>query len=97
MIDDWAFFRSNPDRAFRCRLATPAEIADLAAHNALGPDVEMGECFVYAFVHKGGDGLSCQIIFCSYLPLPELTEAQCACGFHSADQIINAKIERLQQ
>jgi hypothetical protein len=78
MIDDWRFFRENPGRNYRCRLATPAEVANLAAHGALPPD--MGDCFVYAFVRHVG--FSVQIIFAAYLPLPELGEAQCAAAWH---------------
>lgn len=94
--DDWTFFRRNPDRNFRARLATQAEVADLAAHGALGPDVELGELFVYAFVRRGADGLSMQIIFAAYLPLPELSEQQCACAWLRGG-IISGKIERLRQ
>ena len=31
-MNDWQFFRANPLRSYRLRLATPAEIDDLRAH-----------------------------------------------------------------
>jgi hypothetical protein len=74
-MDDWQFFRRNPDRNYRCRLATAAEINDLAAHGALPAEIGRGEHFIYAFVRHAG--LSMQIIFAVYLPLPEPGEAQC--------------------
>jgi hypothetical protein len=36
-MDHWQFFRKNPGRNYRCRLATADEIENLAAHGALPP------------------------------------------------------------
>jgi hypothetical protein len=74
-MDDWQWFRANRDRRYRCRLATAAEIADIKAHDALPAEIGRGEHFIYAFVRHAG--LSMQIIFAVYLPLPEPVEAQC--------------------
>ena len=87
--DDRLFFRRNPDRYGRCRLATQAEIDELIQQRR-GFELEVG-CLVYAFVRRcfeyGCSGS--QIIFVSYPPLDwELNEEQCATMFRALDAII---------
>lgn len=55
---DWPFFRDNPDRSYRTRLATPQEIADLQSSGAWPPGWTIDPaCFIWAIVRGSRTGL----------------------------------------
>jgi hypothetical protein len=75
-LDDFDFWRSNPDRHYRCRPATAAEID---AHDWLDPARLPADCFYYAVIHAWHEDAQAKTstIFVVMEPRGEMNEAQC--------------------
>jgi hypothetical protein len=97
MNGDWLWFCARPARAYRARLATRAEIDALTAQAAIDPALLTGARFVYVIVRYNRGGNSLQKIFAALEPLRDLSEDECRRAWFEADQLIDARIERLAQ
>lgn len=97
MKGDLHWFRARPARNYRARLATHAEIDALTAQEAIDPALLAGARFVYVIVRYDRDANSLQKIFASFEPLPELSEDECRRAWFEADQLVDARVERLAQ
>ena len=98
-MNDWQFFRANPLRSYRLRLATPAEIDDLRAHGIFDRCCSLADgCFVHCLARIWREGEPRlerpMIVWPAGL---ELTEAECRSQWFKADRILAGKVEALPQ
>jgi hypothetical protein len=97
MNGDWHWFCARPARNYRARLAARAEIDALTPQEANRPALLSGARFVYVIIRYDRDVNSLQKIFAAFEPLPELTEDECRRAWFEADQLVDARVERLAQ
>jgi hypothetical protein len=97
MNGDWHWFCARPPRDYRARLAARAEIDALTPQEANRPALLSGARFVYVIIRYDRDVNSLQKIFAAFEPLPELTEDECRRAWFEADQLVDARVERLAQ
>jgi hypothetical protein len=88
--DDWRWFRAHPDRVYRMRLATSAEIASIDQD-----DVDPAR-FLYSLVRRLPHAAELQIILAAFdlLDLADIDEIEIEREWFRGDAIVGAWIER---
>jgi hypothetical protein len=98
-IDDKTFFRENPERGYRARLATSDEIFQMSEAGCLDAkaqqDLSRGDRFVHVIVHWDRQKVTVQKLFLVIEPLGDMDESQAKAAFKRRDEIVIAeKVER---
>jgi hypothetical protein len=96
-IDDKTFFRENPLRCYRARLATSHEafqrygMLDAKAQH----DVARGDRFVHVIVHWDRQKATVQKLFLVTEPLGDMDESQAKAAFErrDAETVVAGKVE----
>jgi hypothetical protein len=89
LTEDWAYFRENADRAYHCRLASPAELERIEEQGmTLAPD-----CFVFCIARIWRD-VTPHAMRQLFVALPRLedSELECRAVWHGAmDRLLFAR------
>jgi hypothetical protein len=88
---DWQWFRSHPDRTYRLRLASPAEVAVLEVDHALPPLAP--NCFVFAISRINRPAVRIETILMVREPGGDLDEGDCMTAWYDADAMISALVQ----
>ena len=97
-MNDWHYFRDNPSRSYRLRLATRAEVEDLRAHGVFDRTCSLADgCSICALSRKRPDGTISTILLVLRVGDDEFSEAECREQWFKADRILAGKVEGLQQ
>jgi hypothetical protein len=98
-LDECLWFRANPDRAHRCRLATPSEVATITAQDWLkGMTIEEG-CFVYCLVRILRNEPTMQQLFVVLEPPHEdMSEQQCERQWFASERsLVGGRVVQVPQ
>jgi hypothetical protein len=89
---DWEWFREHQDRAYRARLATPAEIVHLQEHNGLDTARLARGCFVYCLSRIKRQTIQLQTLFVVLEPQGDMDEADCIATWYAAEDVLAGQI-----
>ena len=97
--NDFQFFRDNPERNFRMRIATHDELADLRSRNrgALDWELQPG-CFIYCLVRIRREEPRLEMLMLVWeADRADMTEAECPRAWFKSSRTLGGKVEALPQ
>ena len=98
--NDWQYFRDNPERNFRMRIATPGELADLRDHGALNDDSVLAQgCSIFALARIDRTKAEVQkLLLVLDADASDMDEDDCKAAWRDADaQLLKSIIVRRLQ